>query len=104
MIKKKILYLQSTSEIGGSDISLLRLVENLDKNLFEPYVILPQDGPLAEKLRKHCQVYFMNEMVKLTTRKGKIFYLRYLLNYPFAVRKIAGWIRERNIDLVHTNS
>ncbi|HEY7161396.1 MAG TPA: glycosyltransferase family 1 protein, partial [Acidobacteriota bacterium] len=102
MIKKKILYLQSTSEIGGSDISLLRLIENLDKNVFEPYVILPQDGPLAEKLRKHCDVYFMKEMLKLTTRKGKIFYLRYLFNYPFAVRKLAGWIRQRNIDLVHT--
>jgi glycosyltransferase involved in cell wall biosynthesis len=103
--KKKILYLQSTSEIGGSDISLLRLIENLDKNLFEAYVILPHDGPLAERLREHAsEICFMSEMLKLTTRKGKIFYLRYLLNYPFAVRKIAQCIRERNIDLVHTNS
>lgn len=105
MTKKKILYLQSTSEIGGSDVSLLRLIENLDKNLFEAYVILPHDGPLAEKLRDHAsEVYFMKEMLKLTTRKGKIFYLRYLMNYPGAIRKIARFIRERNIDLVHTNS
>lgn len=105
MTKKRILYLQSTSEIGGSDVALLRLIENLDKNLFESYVILPQDGPLAEKLRKHaCEIHFMQEMLKLTTRKGKIFYLSYLINYPFAVRKIARWIREKNIDLIHTNT
>ncbi len=105
MTKKRILYLQSTSEIGGSDVSLLRLIENLDKNLFEAYVILPHDGPLTEKLREHAsEIYFMKEMLKLTTRKGKTFYLRYLINYPFAVRKIARWIRERKIDLVHTNS
>jgi glycosyltransferase involved in cell wall biosynthesis len=105
VIKKKILYLQSTSEVGGSDVSLLRLVENLDKNVFEPCVLLPHDGPLVEKLREHTnEIYFLKEMLKLTTRKGKTFYLRYMWNYPFTVRKIARLIREQNIDLVHTNT
>jgi glycosyltransferase involved in cell wall biosynthesis len=105
MIKKRILYLQSTSEIGGSDVSLLRLIANLDRNLFEPYVILPNDGPLAEELRKHsCEIYFMKEMLKLTTRKGKIFYFKYSWNYLFTVRKIVRCINDWNIDLVHTNT
>ncbi len=37
----KILYLQSTSEIGGSDIALLGTLEAPDQSLFEPHVVLP---------------------------------------------------------------
>ena len=46
----------------------------------------------------------MTEMLKLTTRKGKSFYLHYLLNYPFAVFKIIRLIQKNRIDLVHSNT
>src|SRR5262249_42416986 len=101
----RILYLQSTSEIGGSDISLLRLIAKLDRNRFLPFVILPGEGPLVSQLRAlNCNVILMNEMMKLTTRKGRKFYLAYLLKYPKTIWKIAAVIRNENIDLVHTNT
>lgn len=43
----RVLYIQSNSEIGGSDVALLRLVGGLDRTRFRPVVALPSDGPLA---------------------------------------------------------
>jgi glycosyltransferase involved in cell wall biosynthesis len=104
MSRLRVLYLQSTSEIGGSDVSLSRIIESLDKTRFHPHVVLPSDGPLVEKLKEHgCEVILLPEMLKLTTRKGKGYLLRFLLNYPNAVRKIFNIIRANQIDLVHTN-
>jgi glycosyltransferase involved in cell wall biosynthesis len=100
-----VLYLQSTSEIGGSDISLLRIVESLDKQRFRPYVVLPADGPLVPTLRAHgSEVFLLGEMLKLTTRRGPWYALRYCVNYPRAVLRLAALIRRERIDLVHTNT
>jgi len=100
-----VLYLQSTSEIGGSDVSLLRIIERLDQAQFRPHVVLPSEGPLVKALRsQRCKVFILSEMLKLTTRKGKTYFLRYLLNYPKAVREIYKIIQGNNIKLVHTNT
>ncbi len=100
-----MLYIQSTSEIGGSDISLLRIIEKLDKTRFRPHVLLPSDGPLVRLLKIHnCEVLILKEMMKLTTRRGRSFLFRYIINYPKAIWKIVSLIRRKGIDLVHTNS
>jgi glycosyltransferase involved in cell wall biosynthesis len=105
MSRVRILYLQSTSETGGSDISLLRIVQKLDKNRFQAFVALPSDGPLVDQLEDAgCEVFILSDMKKLTTRRGKRYFLSYLLNYPRAVLAILRLIREQKIDLVHTNT
>jgi glycosyltransferase involved in cell wall biosynthesis len=103
--RSRVLYLQSNSEIGGSDVALLRLVESLDRTRFCPVIALPSDGPLKKDFEKcGAKVVVVSEMLKLTTQNGSIHYLRYLLNYPFAVRCILRLIRSERIDLVHTNT
>lgn len=93
---RTVLYLQSNSEIGDSDVSLLRMVESLDHSRFEPFVVLPSDGPLTGALRERgATVFVLRQMLKLTTRKGRLYYLRYLYDYPKAVRKIIGIIGGR---------
>ena len=65
-----VLYLQSNSEIGGSDVALLRLVESLDRTRFRPVIVLPSDGPLTKDFqRRGAKVVVVSEMLKLTTRK-----------------------------------
>ncbi len=46
-----ILFLHSSADLYGSDKSLLRMVTALDKNIFQPHVILPCEGPLVKKFR-----------------------------------------------------
>lgn len=45
-----ILFVHQSAELYGSDKTLLLLLENLDRKSFFPVVILPNDGPLKEKL------------------------------------------------------
>lgn len=45
-----ILFVHQSAELYGSDKTLLLLLQNLDKKLFFPVVILPNDGPLKDKL------------------------------------------------------
>ena len=100
-----VLYLQSNSEIGGSDVSLLRIVENLDLSRFRPVVVLPSRGPLTKAYEERgAKVVIVGGMLKLTTRKGRLYHLRYIANYPAAVARLVRLIRRERIDLVHTNT
>lgn len=101
----RVLYLQSNSEIGGSDISLLRIVDNLDLSRFRPVVVLPSRGPLTRAFEERgAKVVIMGGMLKLTTRKGLLYHLRFLANYPVAVAYLVRLIRRERIDVVHTNT
>lgn len=101
----KILYLQSTSEIGGSDMTLLRTLEVLDRRRFEPHVALPHEGPLVEAFRKTgCRVHILPSMRKLTSQKGAGYLGRYVIGYLPSVWHIVRLMARERIDLVHTNT
>jgi glycosyltransferase involved in cell wall biosynthesis len=102
---RNVLYLHTTSEVGGSDVSLLGIVEGLDRARFEPVVALPADGPLVARLEAAgCAVEVVPQMKKLTSRRGLAYLAGFALNYPFAVARLARLVRRRRIDLVHTNT
>jgi glycosyltransferase involved in cell wall biosynthesis len=101
----KILYLHTTSEIGGSDVSLVRLVEGLDPARYQAVVVLPSEGPLVARLRDAgAVVHVMPALLKLTSRQGRRYLARFGLNMPRAVRALAALIRREQIALVHTNT
>lgn len=101
----KILYLQSTSEIGGSDIILLRIVQALDPSRFEPHIVLHREGPFGDAYRQAgCRVHILQSMRKLTSRKGLSYFVPYLVGYPLCVLQIARLARKEGIDLIHTNT
>lgn len=102
---RRVLYLHTTSEVGGSDVSLVRLVERLDRTRFQPIVALPSDGPLVARLETAgCPVAIVPRMKKLTSRHGVAFLALFALNYPFAIRRLAQLVRDERVDLVHTNT
>lgn len=104
-VPARILYLQSTSEIGGTDVTLLRTLQALDRAKFEAHVILQKDGPLVENYREAgAKVHFVPSMRKLTSRKGAGYFLEYILGYFPAVFHIKKIIGTEKIDLVHTNT
>jgi len=49
---KKVLIINQSSELYGSDQTLLLLLKNLDKSQFFPIVVLPNEGPLKTALEK----------------------------------------------------
>jgi len=102
---RRILYLQSTSEISGTDIALLRTIEALDPSRFEPHVVLHRLEPFSEEYRRAgAHVHEIPSMRQLSAHRGLGYLLRYLVGYPAAVVRIARLIRRERIDLVHTNT
>lgn len=102
---KKILYLHAGAELYGADIVLLELLKNLDKNKFEPYVVLPCDGPLVKKLRENNIWVQVIEYPILRRKyfnpKGIFNYGKDYLTYSKKINKI---VKEKNIDIIHTNT
>jgi glycosyltransferase involved in cell wall biosynthesis len=102
---RNILFLHTTSEIGGSDVSLVRLIEQLNRRAFAPVVVLPADGPLVPRLTAAgARVFVLPALLKLTSRRGRAFLARFALNYPWAVWRLVRLIRRERVALVHTNT
>ena len=102
---KKILYLHAGAELYGADIVLLELLKNLDKNKFEPYVVLPCDGPLVNKLRENN---IWVEVIQYPILRRKYFNPKGIFNYAKDYltysKKINEIVKMKNIDTIHTNT
>ncbi|MBN1982431.1 MAG: glycosyltransferase family 4 protein [Chitinivibrionales bacterium] len=100
---KKILYVDTWSEIGGGQVGLLDILKSLDRTKFSPTVVIPDaNGPLRSALQKIPDV----EIIPLTFD-----YLTPLIGHkpflplytPFSVSRLARLFVKKNIDLVHAN-
>ncbi|MBF1111189.1 MAG: glycosyltransferase family 4 protein [Streptococcus sp.] len=102
---KRILYLHAGAEMYGADKVLLELIKGLNPQEFEAHIILPNDGVLVEALRQvGAQVSVLDYPIlrrKYFNPKG---ILEYLKSYRRYSQKIAQYVRENGIDLVHNNT
>jgi glycosyltransferase involved in cell wall biosynthesis len=99
-----VLYVQSTSEVGGSDIALLRLVERLDQRRFRPLAVLPGPGPLVRYLERAGAVVHLLPMVQLRSTLDLRHQSAFVARFRSSVRRIAQLAREEEATLVHSNS
>lgn len=112
MRKKRILYIEANMDgtIGGSYYSLLYLLEGLNKDRYEPFVIFCEDNILIPKFRNVTKSVILynyepsssyplrtcRDFIKLPLR-----FCKHLLFKQFDLRKILLSIRP---DLVHLNN
>ena len=89
---KNILFLHSSSELYGSDKSLLNLIKNLDKNKFNISVILPCDGPLVEEMKKVKKVNVILKEIAVLRRKNLS--IVGLLNYGIDFLKSISFLKK----------
>jgi len=85
----KVLQTIRQGQIGGGESHLLSLVQNLDKDKFEPVVLSFTDGPMVQRLRE-------------MGIKTHIIYTE----KPFAItkwRKVKRFIAEHKIQLIHAH-
>ena len=102
---KKILYLHAGAELYGADIVLLELLKNLDKDKFKPYVILPCDGPLVDKLKaNNIEVEVINYPILRRKYFNPIGIIKYSKDYFIYSNKLMQIAKEKCIDIVHTNT
>lgn len=100
----KILYVHAKGEIGGSDISLLTILKNINKKIFSPNVIVAKKGPLFNDYKKYSAKC---EEVKFSVLKSPdniVEFLKIMLLFIPSVFWIWGIIKKWKIDLVHVNT
>lgn len=87
--KIRVLECIRQGQIGGGESHLLSLVENLDKNRFEPIVLSFTPGPMVDQLQKMG----IETHVIHTTKPFNI----------FIWKKVKQFIRDKKVDLVHAH-
>nr|WP_205395999.1 glycosyltransferase family 4 protein [Streptococcus lutetiensis] len=103
---KNVLFIHSSSELYGSDRSLLNIVKNINKDRFSITVILPSYGPLVEELKKVASVDIIIYEVAVLRRKNLSFFglLKYFTSFFNSILFVKKIIREKKIDIVDTNT
>jgi glycosyltransferase involved in cell wall biosynthesis len=87
--KKKIKILECIrqGQIGGGESHLLSLVENIDRNIYEPVILSFTDGPMIDRLKE------MNILTYIIPTEK-----------PFDIRvwkKVAALLLKEKVDIVH---
>ena len=102
---RRILFVHTTSEVGGADVALLRLVRGLDRERYVATVVLPAEGPLTEALRVSTgEVVILPSLMRLSRHNGAWHLVRYAVNFPRAVAALVRLVKLRRIDIVHSNT
>jgi glycosyltransferase involved in cell wall biosynthesis len=97
---RRILYVHSSADRYGSDLSLLRLVTSLGDG-YEPVVVLATDGPLVEMLRRHGVETHVLPLAVLR-RRGRLAPI--VAAWVAAMPAMIRLIRRTRPALVHSNS
>ncbi len=101
---KTVVYVQPTSEVGGSDIALFNLVSHLDPRAYRPVVVVPHPGPLVPMLQAAGVRTLVHPMAQLRPVKDPAYQLRYLAGFGPTVASLVKLLRREAGDLVHSNS
>ena len=103
MKRVHIIYISAFSQWGGSTISLMRRIENLDSSKFRITVVVPEDGPMIEKYEKvGAKVEIVSMVILLRLESlGKI--LKYISGFLPSVLRLYRLIKRLKVDLVHSN-
>ncbi len=110
--RPRILYLSATTHVGGAEISLLNLLEALDRTKFEPIVVCPGEGRLAELLRRRgirVEILPLPGAIRGARRLSFSFWNPYhVARAALAVLwtnvRLFRFLRRENVVLLHANS
>ena len=106
----RVVYFDHTAILGGGEIALLNLIAHLDREKVRPIVVLCGDGPLAEALRPIAEVHILELPEEIRRSKkdklgfGTLLKIKQVLQVAGYINRLRRFIRENDVDLVHTNS
>ena len=99
--KIRICYPFVGNSIGGSHLSSLELIKELDKSKFDTKLLLHKKGILYEHLSNEgIRPIFLNIKSFVGQKKG---FITNFLNILLNIFKLTSYINKNNIDIVHLN-
>ena len=109
----KIAFIEQDSGIGGAEVNLFYLFRGIDRDHFDPIVVVPYEGPLTERLKKVGVKYHVIPRVKFISTStyilGKKIFNPLAVLYDIfiflpTIWKLKNFLKEEKINVVHTNS
>ena len=99
-----ILFIHANNhDIGGSDYCLFKLVATLDRNRFNPVVLLGLETEIVEKYRAHGVLVKIIPMNRVRKTKNLLYQLKFVSLFFPTVLKIVSLIKNYQIDIAHSN-
>jgi glycosyltransferase involved in cell wall biosynthesis len=108
--RTRVLLFDHVATLSGGEIALFNLISHLDRNQFDPVVLLGEEGPLATKLRPFVEVHIlpMHDDISRARKDslGRSSLMKVKVAYFIAVyiRRLARFLRTQKIEIVHSNS
>lgn len=103
--KTKVLYLHAGAELYGADKILLELLTDLDKTKFKPIVLLPNDGPLVNKIKN---IGVDVQIVHYPIIRRKFFTVIGILKYSLKYLKygiiLSRFVKKNEVNVIHVNT
>jgi glycosyltransferase involved in cell wall biosynthesis len=102
-----ILLVHNSADLYGASRSLLRLAASLPEGGWYPYVVLPEEGPLAERLRAMSIPVAIHPDLRVITRKiysSPASLARFLIGAPRSILRLRSLILRTQARIVHTNT
>ncbi len=106
MVPTKVLFASHGAWLGGAERCLLPLATGLNRDRFHPVVVVPQGGPLVERLEQAGIPVLKSPSRWWATHNRKTPAKSYLFHKDFAqrVRQLGNLIERENADVVISNS
>ncbi len=97
----KVCYPFIGNNVGGSHISTVLLIKNLDRRQVEPVIVLHEEGPLADYVRRQGLDYHTIDISDFF--KPPYWSFRNVVSLARHTGRVAAFLREWRIDVVHAN-
>ena len=105
--KTNILYIFHVSFLGGGSLCLLNIVKKLDKERFNPIVLLKNNGPLCKELEENgAKVILENSINTVPYNRSllNIGSIRQIISVLWSIKTIKYWIIKTKADIVYINT
>ena len=102
---RSVLILHSSADLYGSDLQLLTIAQGLDPERWRAVCVLPERGPLAERLNAAGTEVVVHPLAVLRRRLANPMGAARLARSARADRsRLTSLVREREIAVVHSNT
>ncbi|OLO27351.1 alpha-galactose transferase [Priestia megaterium] len=103
-MKYRILYIQPyASHVGGVDTVLLQLIEGLDKEIFEPIVVLPSYSPYVEKYNELGAKVIYEKIAVFGKPTNWTYYFKNIYKLCVSLKSLRKVVKSYKIDLIHSH-
>jgi glycosyltransferase involved in cell wall biosynthesis len=106
----RVLLFDHTAQLGGGEIALLDMVGHFDRTRVSPIVVIASEGLLPQRMRPIAETYVLElDADVVQARKddlgsGISTVLKQAAKSLAYIFRLARFMREHHIDIVHTNS